>query len=205
MPASTAFVTDSNRPQSLWQPPPTACPNRLWGRLLGPFVSNASRGVGGCVRQWERPVGRAPSWRGLRTRGMPSASPARPLRTAVRLCEAPSGHRRGPLTPPESRAHAVRCGRCRGLTASAPAAGAPPRIWGPEDTRRGGVRATGGTGGGVWDKGSTGRGPSWAVAEGTAPAQWYRGGGGYPPPICFGGPETGGSVPVFWKSFGIFF
>ena len=27
MPASTAFVTDSNRPQPLWQPPPTACPN----------------------------------------------------------------------------------------------------------------------------------------------------------------------------------
>ena len=25
MPASTAFVTDSNRPQPLWQPPPTAC------------------------------------------------------------------------------------------------------------------------------------------------------------------------------------
>ena len=25
MPASMAFVTDSNRPQPLWQPPPTAC------------------------------------------------------------------------------------------------------------------------------------------------------------------------------------
>ena len=29
VPASMAFVTDSNRPQPLWQPPPTACPNRL--------------------------------------------------------------------------------------------------------------------------------------------------------------------------------
>ena len=26
MPASVAFVTDNNRPQPLWQPPPTACP-----------------------------------------------------------------------------------------------------------------------------------------------------------------------------------
>ena len=26
VPASMAFVTDSNRPQPLWQPPPTACP-----------------------------------------------------------------------------------------------------------------------------------------------------------------------------------
>ena len=25
VPASMAFVTDSNRPQPLWQPPPTAC------------------------------------------------------------------------------------------------------------------------------------------------------------------------------------
>ena len=33
VPASTAFVTDSNRPQPLWQPPPTAC---LTASLLGP-------------------------------------------------------------------------------------------------------------------------------------------------------------------------
>ena len=30
VPASMAFVTDSNRLQTPWQPPPTAC---FWGRL----------------------------------------------------------------------------------------------------------------------------------------------------------------------------
>ena len=43
VPASMAFVTDSNRPQPLWKPPS----NRFWG----PFPSNASLGRGDAVRQ----------------------------------------------------------------------------------------------------------------------------------------------------------
>ena len=44
-----AFVTDSNRPQPLWQPPPTAClkkKTRLWGCLCGALHWNASLGMG---------------------------------------------------------------------------------------------------------------------------------------------------------------
>ena len=40
-----AFVTDSNRPQPLWQPPPTASLTSS-NRLRGPFLFNASLGAG---------------------------------------------------------------------------------------------------------------------------------------------------------------
>ena len=40
VPASTAFVTDSNRPQPLWRS--NCLPSLFWGRLRGPFPFNAS-------------------------------------------------------------------------------------------------------------------------------------------------------------------
>ena len=48
MPASTAFVTDSNRPQPLWQPPPTACLTASGAACEARSPSNASLAVRGC-------------------------------------------------------------------------------------------------------------------------------------------------------------
>ena len=63
VPASTAFVTDSNRPQPLRQPPPTACPTASgaasWkGR--GPIASLGPGASGGwvCTRLGRERVGR---------------------------------------------------------------------------------------------------------------------------------------------------
>ena len=36
-----AFVTDNNRPQPFWQPPPNRLSNRFRGHLWGPFPSSA--------------------------------------------------------------------------------------------------------------------------------------------------------------------
>ena len=51
MPASTAFVTDSNRPQPLWQPPPTACLTASGAASEAPSLL-----IGGLV--WEGKGGR---------------------------------------------------------------------------------------------------------------------------------------------------
>ena len=51
LPTSMAFVTDSNRPQPLWQPPPTAQFTTSETPFLGPFPSNASLGGGGGIHQ----------------------------------------------------------------------------------------------------------------------------------------------------------
>ena len=49
VPASLASVTDSNRPQPLWQPPPTACLTASVAASEGFFPpSNASLRGGGC-------------------------------------------------------------------------------------------------------------------------------------------------------------
>ena len=45
VPASTAFVTDSNRPQLLWRPPPTACLTASGAASEVPGSRRTSRGA----------------------------------------------------------------------------------------------------------------------------------------------------------------
>ena len=54
VPASMAFETDSNRPPTALATSSNRLPNRLWGRLRGPFPSDASLGGGG-GREEEEP------------------------------------------------------------------------------------------------------------------------------------------------------
>ena len=63
VPASTAFVTDSNRPPTASATPSNRLSNRFWGRLRGAFPSNASLGPGAsggwvCTRLGRERVGR---------------------------------------------------------------------------------------------------------------------------------------------------
>ena len=73
-----AFVTDSNRPQPLWQPPPTACLTASEAALRGPFPSTAPLHSAQVVRPYRRGAashgpGDAPggSGRGPRARKAP--------------------------------------------------------------------------------------------------------------------------------------
>ena len=110
-PASMTFVTDSNRPQPLWQPPPTACLTASGAASEAPSLLMHPSGGGGGARAgaWavERAAGRRR--RRLRTR---AHAPVRPLlRAAVvmslfccvpalDLCRSPSEGPPGPVPPP---------------------------------------------------------------------------------------------------------
>ena len=134
MPAPTAFVTDSNRPQPLWQPPPTACltasraasevPSLLlhpWGgrggvRILadGPGHKATPTGSGHCSPRAQpqahghrRRARRRSSRCKERNCGRPPALPYR-RRSAWESFSAPRRHwhgRRVPRLPPPPPLH----------------------------------------------------------------------------------------------------